>query len=128
LLRTEFDNLYEVPMGILTHDSLFALLTLGLGVTPLLMAIVYVIRPSERNLALMRPLSLVAMFAAVAGGVLGAINVLRYMATRDLTAESQQVMIIGAAESLVPVFVGFASLAIAWLLVTVGMGRQDARQ
>ena len=30
---------------------------------------------------------------------------------------------VGAAESLVPMFVGFASLTVAWLLVAVGMGR-----
>ena len=33
------------------------------------------------------------------------------------------IMAIGAAESLVPVFVGFASLTVAWLLVAIGIGR-----
>jgi hypothetical protein len=31
---------------------------------------------------------------------------------------------VGAAESLVPVFPGFACLTVAWLLVAAGMGRQ----
>jgi hypothetical protein len=75
----------------------------------------------------MRPLSLAGLFAAITGGVVGLINVLRIMWTRDLTAETYRVMAVGAAESLVPVLVGFACLTVAWLLVAVGMGRQGAR-
>lgn len=114
-------------MGILRQATLFALLTLSLGFVPLVMAAVYVIRPTERHLALMRPLSLAGLFAALAGGVVGFINVLRLIWTRELTAETYRMMAVGAAESLVPMFVGFASLTVAWLLVAVGMGRQGAR-
>lgn len=114
-------------MGMLRQASLFALLTLILGFVPLVMAAVYVFRPTERHLALMRPLSLAGLFAALAGGVIGLINVLRFVWTHELTAETYRVMAVGAAESLVSMFVGFASLAVAWLLVAVGMGRQGAR-
>jgi hypothetical protein len=114
-------------MGMLRHASLFALLTLTLAFVPLVMAMVFVIRPTERHLALMRPVSLAGIFAAIAGGVLGFINVLGPVWTRELTPETYRVMAIGAAESLVPVFVAFASLTVAWLLVAVGMGRQGAR-
>lgn len=54
-------------------------------------------------------------------------NMLHLIWTRELTEETYRVMAVGAAESLVPVFVGFASLTVAWLLVAVGMGRQGAR-
>ena len=114
-------------MGMLRQASLFALLTLVLDFVPLVMAVMYVVRPTDRHLALMRPLSLAGLFAAIAGGVLGFINVLRFVGTRELTAETYRVMAIGAAESLVPLLVGFASLTVAWLLVAVGMGRQEAR-
>jgi hypothetical protein len=114
-------------MGMLRHASLFALLTLTLDFVPLIMAAVFVIRPTERHLALMRPLSLAGLFAAIAGGIVGFINVLGFVWTRELTPETYRVMAVGAAESLVPVFVGFASLTVAWLLVAVGMGRQGAR-
>lgn len=112
---------------MLRQAGVFALLTLILGFMPLAMAMVYVVRPTERHLALMRPLSLAGLFAAIAGGVLGFINVLRIVWTRELAPETYRVMAIGAAESLVPVLVGFASLTVAWLLVAVGMGRQGAR-
>jgi len=111
-------------MGMLRNASIFALLTLIVGIVPLVMSVVYVTRPTERHLALMRPLSLAALFAAVAGGVLGCINVLKFVWTRELTGESYRVIAVGAAESLVPVLVGFASLTMAWLLVAVGMGRR----
>ena len=114
-------------MDMLRQASLFALLTLILGVVPLVMAVVYAVRPTERHLALMRPLSLAGLFAAMTGGVLGFINVLRFVWTRELTAETYRVMAVGAAESLVPISVGFASLTVAWLLVAVGMGRGGPR-
>jgi hypothetical protein len=117
----------EVPMAVLREASLFALLTLIVGLVPLVMAVVYTVRPTERNLALMRPLSLAGLFAAIAGTVLGFINVLRVVWTRELTAEAYRIMAVGAAESLVPVFVGFASLTVAWLLVAIGMGRHGSR-
>jgi hypothetical protein len=114
-------------MEMLRQASLFALLTLILDFVPLVMAAVYVIRPTEPHLALMRPLSLAGLFAALSGGVLGFINVLRFVWTRELTAETYRVMAVGAAESLVSMFVGFAALAVAWLLVAVGMGRQGSK-
>jgi hypothetical protein len=113
-------------MDMLRQASLFARLTLLIDFVPLVMAVVYVSRPTEGRLALMRPLSLAGLFATITGGVMGFINVLRIVWSRDLTAETYRVMAIGAAESLVPVLVGFASLTVAWLLVAVGMGRQGA--
>lgn len=114
-------------MTMLREASLFALLTLLLTFVPLVMAAVYVWRPTERHLALMRPLSLAGLFAALAGAALGFINVLRFVWTREATADTLRVMSVGAAESLVTLFVGFACLTAAWLLVAVGMGRQGGR-
>ena len=113
-------------MSMLRNVSVFGLLTLVIGVVPLIMALVYVSRPTERHLALMRPLSLAGLFAAIAGGVLGGMNVLRFAWTHELNAESYRIMAVGSAESLVPVLIGFASLTVAWLLVAVGMGRRGA--
>jgi len=112
-------------MSVLRNASVFALLTLVVGFVPLVMAVVYLVRPTERHLALMRPLSLAALFAAIAGGVLGAINVLSIVWKRDLDIHAYHAMATGAAESLVPLLVGFASLTLAWLLVAVGMSRSE---
>jgi hypothetical protein len=118
----------EVTMSQMLHNtSLFGRLTLIMGVVPLVMAVVYAIRPTEQNLALMRPLSLAALFAAIAGTLLGFINVLKVFWTREATSETYRVMAVGAAESLVPVLLGFACLTVAWLVVAIGMGRRSGR-
>lgn len=111
-------------MQMLRQASLFALLSLALCLVPLVTALVYASRPSERNLAFMRPMSLAGLFAALAGGMLGLINVLRFAWTRELTADTVRLIAVGAAESLVTLFVGFAALALSWILVAVGMSRK----
>ena len=111
-------------METLRNVSLIGLLTLVLTLTPLVMAVMYLIRPNERRLALMRPLSLAGLFAALTGAALGFINVFVGLGKRGFTAEMYTISAIGSAESLVPLFVGFGCLTVAWLLVAAGMGRQ----
>jgi hypothetical protein len=113
-------------MEMIRQAGLFALLTVVIGFVPLVMAVVYVVQPTERHLALMRPLSLAGMFAGIAGTVLGFISALSLVWQRPAAEVTFQVMAVGAAESLVTVFVAFASLAAAWLLVAVGMSRRGA--
>jgi hypothetical protein len=112
-------------METLRNVSLFGLLSLALTLTPLIMALAYVIRPSERRLALMRPLSLAGLFAALTGTAIGFINTLMYLVKQDFSVESYRVATVGVAESLVTLLVGFACLTVAWLLVAAGMGRQS---
>ncbi len=64
-------------MEMLQGAGFFAKLTLLIAFIPLVLAIMYVARPTERRLALMRPFSLAGIFAALSGGVLGLLNVLR---------------------------------------------------
>ena len=104
---------------MLHNASLFGRLTLIMGFVPLVMAVVYALRPTEQNLSLMRPLSLAGLFAAIAGMLLGFINVLKAFWTREPTSETYRVMAVGAAESLVPVLLGFACLTVAWLVVAI---------
>ena len=113
-------------MGPLRYISFVGLLSLAIDVTPLVMAIAYMVRPNETRLALMRPLSLAGIFAALSGGVVGLINALRAIWIRqEPSPEAYRIALIGVSESLVPVFVGFACLSVAWLLVAAGMGRRE---
>jgi hypothetical protein len=102
----------------------FAKLSLLIGALPLVAAGLYVIQPTERRLALMRPISLAGLFAAIGGTVVGLLNVLRAAAMSDaFTPDVFRQMAGGASEALVAVFFGFACLTVAWLLVAVGMQR-----
>jgi len=112
-------------MNVLRNASLFGLLSLALAFVPLVMAVVYAWRPTERHLALMRPLSLAGLFAAAAGTALGLINSLVPLWRRGFTTDAYTIVAIGAAESLVHVLVGFAALTAAWLLVAFGMSRNN---
>jgi len=104
--------------------GVFALLTMVMAVVPLVMAVVYVVSPTDRNLALMRPVSLAAIFSTLAGLSSGAMAVLRFVARVEvLDRPAWHAIAAGSAESLATIFVGFGCLTVAWLLVTLGMRR-----
>jgi hypothetical protein len=113
----------EVRVGVLANAGIMALASMFVGVLPLALAIVYVIWPTEQRLALMRPLSLATIFAAVAGTALGLINELRFI-DRMAQPAFTRVVATGLAESLVTLFFGFGCLTVAWLCVTLGMWRR----
>ena len=100
----------------------FAALVSGFGA--LGMAIAYAIRPTERKLALMRPLSLASIFAAVCSFTNGIATVLRGVAASGPTMDMSRVY-MGISDTLIALFVANAFLAVAWLLVTVGLRRQE---
>ena len=83
----------------------------------------YVFRPSEQRLALMRPLSLAGIFAGLNGTSLGAINTLRGLWMEP--PRDGRILAIAAAESIVPLYVAFSCLMVAWLCVAVGMRRNS---
>lgn len=108
---------------VLGQASIFALISMFMGVLPLGLSVVYAIWPAEHRLNLMRPLSLATIFAAVSGTSLGVLNVLRYVGVTD-QPQFRRVAAIGLAEAMVPIFVGFGCLAAAWLCVAVGFWRR----
>ena len=102
--------------------GLAAVFSIIISFLPLIAAAAYLFRPSEQRLSMMRPLSLAAIFAGLNGSSLGAINVLRGFwldPPRD-----GRIALIGAAESIVPLYVSFSCLMLAWLLVAAGMRRK----
>ncbi len=114
-------------MEMFRQAGLFAKLSLLLGLIPFVMGWVYLVRPTERHLALMRPLSLAGLFASLAGAVIGLINALSAVWRTGPTTDVTRLMAVGTAEALVTLLVGFASLTVAWLLVAAGMSRQGDR-
>ena len=104
---------------------LMGFVTLVGGVGVLGTAIAYAIRPTEQKLMLLRPLSLAAIFAAICSSSVGLATALQGAgAEQAWTADRFSVLMMGLSESLIPPFIAFAFLAVAWLLVAVGMRRQ----
>jgi hypothetical protein len=93
---------------------------------PLIVAVMYCIRPTERLLLLMRPLSLAVVFAAVSGFAMGGAIILRGLAVVDGKPAHLGNVLMGAAENWLPVHVSFACLCAAWLLIAAGTMRRQA--
>ena len=101
------------------YASLFGLL---ICVIPAMAGAWFAFRPSERLLTLMRPLTLGAVFSALCNFVLAIANgfvEISAMSGLDLPAVHR----VGTVfmEGLAPVVASFASLAVAWFFVAIGM-------
>jgi hypothetical protein len=75
---------------------------------------------------LMRPLSLASVFSAIGSLTAGMATILKGVAaSRDFAGHIPPAVFLGCAEALIPMFAAFSFLAVAWLLVAVGMRRQN---
>jgi ABC-type transport system involved in cytochrome c biogenesis permease subunit len=111
-------------MDLLRHSSIVALLGLVVSVLVVAMALAYAIKPDERRLALIRPMSLAAICGGLSSFTVGIASSLRHISeTPSFTVDNWQPMTAGMAESVLGLFVVFSCLTIAWLLVTLGLRR-----
>ena len=112
-------------MEVLTNLGLAARLGLLISAAPLAMGLAFLFWPSERKLALMRPLSTAGTFAAIGTLFLHLANALIGL-SRAATVDVSffQRAAVGLAESMVVSFLAFACLAAAWLFVAFGMRKQ----
>jgi hypothetical protein len=102
-----------------SHASLFGLLICTI---PLLVGAWFAFRPSERLLAVMRPLTLGAVFSALCSFVLAIANgCIAASMMEALNLEGVHWVATGLSEGLAPVVASFACLTAAWLLVAIGM-------
>jgi hypothetical protein len=114
-----------MPPGVI-----FVSFVLLLGIAAVGTAIGLALRPSERALSILRPLSAATAFSAVSAAFLGVANLcvavaraLEQAGDAAVPAKTWGVMFAGLAESTVPVILAFALLSVAWLLAAVGMRR-----
>lgn len=111
-------------MRLFGHVTYASMLGLLLCMVPLLAGSRYAIRPSERLLALMRPLTVGAVFSAICTFVLALANGcvdISVMSSLDPQAIRSVAAVL--TERLAPVMASFASLAVAWFFVAIGMQR-----
>jgi hypothetical protein len=107
---------------IITEASIMTLLLLLISTAPMVMGVMFAIRPNERRLALMRPLSLAGIFAGVCNLLVGLANALRAMSRLpSFDPPDMQIAFVVLIEAVIPTFVTFACLTVAWLCVAMGM-------
>ena len=102
-----------------------------LGLATLGVAIRFSIRPAEHTLALIRPMCAATVFGSLTAFLLGLANGLKALGhlldtAADAAAVSRawRVSLDGLAEAPAPLVLGFAVVAVVWLLVAVGLRRQ----
>jgi hypothetical protein len=106
----------------ITRLGLAAIAGILVTAAPLLLAIAFAFRPNERQLGLMRPLTLAGIFAATANTALGLANTFVGLSRRgDIQPGHYYAML---AETTIVPFLSFVLLSLAWLCVTLGMKRQ----
>jgi hypothetical protein len=111
-------------MDILSQIGPFAKLSMLVSFVPLAVAIVYLVRPAERKLVLMRPVSLGAIFASICALASAAASIFQALAVTTAGSIEMPRVYAGLAETFVPVFFSFGLLAVAWLLIATGMLRR----
>lgn len=108
-------------MRLFVHVSHASLLGMLLCMVPLVVGAWYAFRRSERLLSVMRPLTLGAIFSAICTFVLALANsCVDISMTNHIDLQAVATIL---AERLAPVIASFASLAVAWFFVAVGMQR-----
>jgi len=109
-------------MGILALAQITLLVVLAVASVAVGAAVA--VRPGERRLGLLRPLTLGTTFAALAAMLSGLATSLSRLAEGAVGQGSSMVW-AGVAEATVPGIIGFAALAVAWGLAALGMRRLD---
>lgn len=114
-------------MDILLSAVLHVTVIVVVSLTTLGVAIAFAARPAERKLAIVRPLSLATVFAVVSTTYAGFGATFRHLAdAKDLPpAQFVPSLVAGLAEATVPGIFAFAVLSVAWVMIAVGMRRQD---
>jgi len=94
-------------------------------------AIHFAFRPAEKTLAILRPLcaatifsSLAAFFLGMANGLVALSRALEHATDPAASAKVWRMFLGALAEAPAALILGFAILAISWLLVAVGLRRQ----
>ena len=112
---------FELTFG---SQSIVGKLGMLIGLAPLGMALVCAVKPTEGRLALMRPLTLATIFGALCTFVAGLVNLLFGIGySGEMSAGTWKNVAMGAAETLVPLFIAFGCLTVSWLLIAVGLRR-----
>jgi hypothetical protein len=108
-------------MGNLRQAPLATFVMLIIAALPLIAGIVCAIAPNEKRLALMRPLSLAAIFAGLSSLLLGLANA--FMAGARAAQSAHPPFLQMVAESLIPAFMAFSFLTVAWVCVAIATRR-----
>lgn len=108
-------------MGILALTQITVLLVFA--VASIAVGVSVAIRPGERKVGMLRPLTLGTTFAALAAVLSGLATSFTRLAGQAAAGGGPGVAWAGIAEATVPGIIAFSALAVAWGLAALGMRR-----
>ena len=110
----------------LAHAGIVAIFGMLVSLVPLFVAVSYMFRPADRLLALMRPLTLATVFAAL-NTLFSSLAAAFRNLPKHRTPNGYELdwLMHGLAETVTPMFIACGFLAMAWLCVAVGMRRHS---
>lgn len=102
---------------------------LAFGLTALVTAFVFAVRPSERNIRFIKGMASATILASIAGVAIDFSTVAHYVSEKEMAADQRwRTVLEGFGESMAPAVMGFTMVALVALLVAVGTRRLDARE
>ena len=101
-----------------------AMLGLLISFTPTLAGIWFAIRPSERQLSYMRPLTLAGIFASFCTGALGVTNGAAALSRHP--GFDRQMLLGGISDIFAALSVSCVFLTVGWICVAIGMRRHGS--
>jgi hypothetical protein len=112
-------------LDVFNHAGLFAKIGMLIALGPLAAAILYAAKPSERRLAVLRPLALAALFGGLSSFAAGMMAVLQGMSVTMKAGQpvGWHLVALGTMETFGALLVAFGCLTISWLLVALGLRR-----
>jgi hypothetical protein len=113
----------EESVEAITRLGLVAIAGILVTAVPLLVAIPFAFRPNERQLGLMRPLTLAGIFAATANTAIALAGTFLVLSRRGGDIQPGHYYAMLAETTVVP-FLSFVLLSTAWLCIALGMRRQ----
>src|SRR5688500_6737790 len=113
-------------LSVFREASIPGLFSMFVAIFPVFAGVAYLIAPSVRRLALLRPISLASLFSGLAGLMRGIINVLRGIWMAEVGRVDWRITAVGTAEAMVPLTLAFGALTFASLCIVVGMRRHRA--
>ena len=112
-------------MGILFNGFVHLGLILAISLITLATAISFAMRPGERKLGILRPLSVATPFFLAGNAFAGVGATMLHLSDSPAVGnEMSKMLTAGLAEATVPAIIGFTFLGLSWLLVAVGLRRQ----
>jgi hypothetical protein len=114
-------------LGFIQEGGYSMWLILVLGLLSLGLAASFAVRPAERKLNLLRPLSLATVFSILGAMAADIGTVMKRVPQLPEFATSPDARVAlytsGIGESMVPAILGFTVLSLVWLLAAVGFRR-----